>query len=336
MTDHEVLATAANWLAAGRDVALATVVQTWGSAPRAVGSHLAIDDSGAFVGSVSGGCIEGAVVGEALEVIHDGKPRQLEFGVSDERAWEVGLACGGTIRIYVEPLVRRDLIDRLLADFEAKRAVTLVTRIADGAQALVHQDSAAGEFVLTPKALAETRKLLVCGRSAQLEQSGRPLFARSYPPPLRLIIIGAVHITQALAPMAALAGFQVVVVDPRRAFATAERFPGVTLREDWPQEALPKLALDGHCAVVAVTHDPKFDDPALIEALNSHAFYVGALGSRRTHASRVERLTELGLADRLPRIRAPVGLDLGGRSPAEIAVAILAEIIQTYHKGNER
>lgn len=334
MTDHEVLATAASWLAAGKDVALATVVQTWGSAPRAVGSHLTINDSGAFVGSVSGGCIEGAVVDEALEAIRDGKPRQLEFGVSNEQAWEVGLACGGTIRIYVEPLVRRDPLHRLLADLVARQAVARVTRIADGAQVLVRLDAAAGDFELPPQALAETRNLLARGHSAQLTQSDRPLFARSYPPPLRLIIIGAVHISQTLAPMAALAGFEVVVSDPRRAFATVERFPGVTLSEDWPHEALRKLVLDDHCAVVAVTHDPKFDDLALVEALNSPAFYIGALGSQRTHARRVERLTELGLAASLPRIRAPVGLDLGGRSPAEIAVSILAEMIQTYHKGS--
>ena len=157
---------------------------------------------------------------------------------------------------------------------------------------------------------------------------------RSYLPSPRLLLVGAVHIAQALAPMAAQAGFAVTVVDPRRAFASADRFPGVTLDHRWPAEALAAHGLDAGTAVVTLAHDPKIDDPALLAALPSRAFYVGALGSRKTHAQRVERLTEAGVGDTLPRLRAPIGLDLGGRAPAEIAVAILAEVLQVrYHGG---
>lgn len=331
MTDAEVLRTAAGWLSAGRRVALATVVETWGSAPRAVGSHLAIESSGDFAGSVSGGCVEGAVVEEACAAIHSARTRELQFSVSDEQAWEVGLACGGKVRVFVEPLSSGDTLDRLLAAVDARRPVARVTRLADGEQVLVSHDATSGALALTAEALAEARALLSSGRSARLARNDGAYFARSYAPPLRVIIVGAVHVTQALAPMAALAGFEVIVIDPRLGFATAARFPSVTLRHEWPDEALRKLTLDEQCAVVAVTHDPKLDDPALLEAVSSPAFYVGALGSRRTHAGRVQRLSERTGAEQLARIRAPVGLDLGGRSPGEIAVSILAEIIQTRY-----
>ncbi len=331
VTDDELFAQLAHWRAAGHGVALATVVKTWGSSPRPEGSHLAAEAGGAFVGSVSGGCIEGAVIGEAQAVISDGRPRLLEFGVSDARAWEVGLACGGKVRVYVER-VKDELFERLMAERAARRAASLVTRLADGAQALLCGDAVSGELTLSEEQRAEAQYLLCADKSGVLESSNGELFARSYAQAPRLIVIGAVHVTQALAPMAALAGYAVTVVDPRRAFATAERLPGVTVSTEWPDEALERLRPDAQTAVVTLTHDPKLDDPALIAALKSPCFYIGALGSRRTHAARVERLTAEGLAAELPRIHAPVGLDLGGRSPAEIAVAILAEIIQVRYR----
>jgi xanthine dehydrogenase accessory factor len=174
--------------------------------------------------------------------------------------------------------------------------------------------------------------MLVADKSGVLAGT-EDLFVRSYARPPRLIVVGAAHISQFLAPMAALAGFEVIVIDPRRAFASAERFPGVTLIDTWPDEAFRKLNLDSTTAVVTLTHDPKIDDPALIAALGSPVFYVGALGSKRTHAKRVDRLAEAGLADRAGRIHAPVGLDLGGRSPREIAVSILSQVIQVRYKG---
>ncbi|SIQ03973.1 xanthine dehydrogenase accessory factor [Aromatoleum tolulyticum] len=334
-TDDQLFSQLEQWRAEGRGVALATVVRTWGSSPRPEGSHLAVEQGGAFVGSVSGGCIEGAVIGEAQDSIADGKARLLEFGVSDEQAWEVGLACGGRVQVLVER-VDDELFGPLLAARRAKRPVAVVTRLADGAHALVFDDAVAGALPLDDPQLAETRARLAANRSGALATdegaNEAALFVRCHVGAPRMIVVGAVHITQALAPMAAIAGFDVVVIDPRRAFATPERLPNVEVSTEWPDEALERLQPDAETALVTLTHDPKLDDPALTIALASPAFYIGSLGSTRTHAKRVARLTEAGLGDAIPRIRAPVGLDLGGRAPAEIAVAILAEVIQARHR----
>lgn len=223
-------------------------------------------------------------------------------------------------------------LERLLAERRARRAVALVTRLSDGAQSLVWDKDWTGDLALTEAHLAEARKLLAAGRSALIEEAPERLFVRAYGVPPRLFIVGAVHITQALAPMAALAGFEVTVIDPRRAWATAERLPGVSFSHEWPDKALARLGLDAGSAVVTLSHDPKLDDPALVAALNSDAFYIGALGSTRTHAKRMERLAQQGLGEAAKRIHAPVGLDLGGRAPAEIAIAILAQIIQSRYQ----
>jgi xanthine dehydrogenase accessory factor len=189
-----------------------------------------------------------------------------------------------------------------------------------------------GELALAPPQAVEAAGLLAGGRSALLAGAD-PLFARAYVPSPRLLIVGAVHIAQALAPMATAAGFEVIVIDPRGAFASPERFPGVQLSDEWPDEALARLGLDAATALVALSHDPKLDDPALELALPSPLFYIGALGSRRTHEKRLERLCAAGLGELTGRIHSPIGLDLGGRSPAEIAVSILAEVIQVRYRG---
>ncbi len=220
-----------------------------------------------------------------------------------------------------------------IAEAQAKRqALVVVTRLVDGAQCLVDAAGCNGELQLATGAVAEAAALLQSGRSASLaSESG--CFARAYVPSPRLLIVGAVHIAQALAPMAAAAGYEVTVIDPRGAFASAERFPGVELSDEWPDEALARLGLDAATALVALSHDPKLDDPALELALPSKLFYIGALGSRRTHEKRLERLRAAGLGELTGRIHSPIGLDLGGRAPAEIAVSILAEIIQVRYQG---
>ena len=327
---NEELAQLARWQQEGKRVAIATVVRTWGSSPRPVGSHLVMNEDGAFFGSVSGGCIEAAVIGEALEVIENGRARTMEFSVSDDQAWEVGLTCGGSVHVYVDT-VDSQVLSSLLDAHADKRDVALVTNLEDGVKGRIYSDSEEGDLALTAGQLAETRSLLRAGSSGVLSQAGQELFVRSYVQPLRMIIVGAVHIAQILAPMAMLAGCTVVVVDPRSAFGNVERFPGITLNEDWPDDALEALAIDSQTAVVTLSHDPKIDDPALQVALKSDAFYIGCLGSKRTHAMRVERLTEIGLGEYLGRINAPVGMRLGGRAAAEIAVSILAEVIRTRY-----
>lgn len=224
------------------------------------------------------------------------------------------------------------LFNQLRAAIDGEASTLLVTRLADGTQALFDGSRWQGDLTLDDAQKTSARRMLIADKSGALADADG-LFVRSYARPPRMIVIGAAHISQFLAPMATLAGFEVVIVDPRRAFATPERFEGVKLMHSWPDEALTELKLDATTAVVTLTHDPKLDDPALIAALKSPAFYVGALGSKRTHAKRVARLTEAGLADMIGRIHAPVGLDLGGRAPKEIAVSILAQVIQVRYQG---
>jgi xanthine dehydrogenase accessory factor len=228
--------------------------------------------------------------------------------------------------------MKRDLLTRLLADREAKRQIALVTELASGKQVLVYRDSVSGDLALDASTLAAVRSAIQDDKSATVDSAHGRLFIEVFNPPLRLIVVGAVHIAQPLARMAAVAGYDVTVVDPRGAFATADRFPGVTLIAEWPDDALATLDPDRRTAIVTLTHDPKIDDPALETALKSEAFYVGALGSRRTHAGRCERLKERGYGDAdLARIHGPVGLSIGAVSPAEIAVSILGQLTQVLH-----
>ena len=296
------------WHGAGRAAALAVVTRTWGSAPRPVGSLLAVSEEAELVGSVSGGCVEGAVVAEALDAFGDGRHRRLDYGVSDDEAFAVGLACGGEIEILLRP-VDDDLAGRL-AEVEAARAraepVGLTVDVETGAVGLA---GAVADRVRADR--------------SGFEPDGRT-FVALFAPPLRLAVVGGVHIAQALVPMARIAGYAATVIDPREAFASPARFPGTALVHDWPDEAMTAFAPDARSAVVLLTHDPKLDDPALRVALEGPCFYVGALGSTRTHAKRVARLRAAGVADAaLDRLDAPIGLDIGARAPAEIAVAIL-------------
>jgi xanthine dehydrogenase accessory factor len=307
---------ALDWHRAGRGVALATVVETWGSAPRPAGSQLVISGAGDIMGSVSGGCVEGAVVVEAMEAIADGVPRLLTYGVSDDAAFAVGLACGGTIRVLVDPVredaFSPDLLGALVAARAGGRAVAMVTRMEGWQRALAGAED--------PAVAARLRS----DRSG-MEDDGR--FIAVHNPALRLIVVGAVHIAQPLMTIARACGYAPVLVDPREAFGAAARFPGETIVHDWPDEALAALAPDARTAIVTLTHDPKLDDPAIRYALGSDVFYLGCLGSPRTHAKRVERLAAAGFsATEIARIHAPVGLAIGAKSPAEIAVSIMAQI----------
>ena len=299
-------------LEAGAPLALATVIETWGSSPRPVGSEMFVTEAGEMQGSVSGGCIESSVVAEAQAVLQNGAPKVLEFGVSDDRAWQVGLSCGGRIKVFVERLDPAD--EDLLAQLreigrvrQERRQVAWLRDLESGARRL------------------ETGK-------APLE-AGRREFCRTYEPAVRLVIIGAVHVAQELVTLAERSGLDVVVVDPRRAWASAERFGAATLCHDWPDEALRRLKPDRRTAVAVLCHDPKIDDPGLVAALDSEAFYIGALGSRRTHERRLARLAEQGWsAAQLARIHGPIGLDIGARGPVEIALAILAQIVQEKNR----
>jgi xanthine dehydrogenase accessory factor len=308
------------WHRAGKGAVLATVVETWGSAPRRVGSQLAISGEGLIEGSVSGGCVEGAVIVEALEALEDGDARELEFGVSDGDAFAVGLACGGTIRVLVEPVGKvmpEGLLTELCAARAAREPVAYVVDLETGRREVVREGY-------------ETRFRM--DRSG-FEEDGRT-FVAIHNPPLRLIVVGAVHIAQALVPMARIAGYDPIIIDPRETFGSEARFPGERILNDWPDEAVEALGLDGRTALVLLTHDPKLDDPALEKALASKCFYIGALGSTRTHGKRITRLEAQGFSeDQIARIHGPIGLDIGAAGPAEIAVSVIAEMTRVLRKG---
>ncbi|MEM6387314.1 MAG: XdhC family protein [Pseudomonadota bacterium] len=316
------------WVEAGRRVALATVVKTWGSAPRPVGAQLVVDGEMGFEGSVSGGCVEGAVILEAVEAMGDGTCRLLSFGVSDDSAFEVGLACGGQIDVIVEPIGvgKGPSVDELRALVDARatrRPVIWELNTETWDRRLIERDAND----------PETETLF---RNDKSERNG-DIFRGVHNPPLRLAIVGAVHIAQPLVQMARLAGYDIVVSDPRDSFASAERFPDETFLEGWPDEALSAYGLDTRTAVVTLSHDPKIDTPALETALKSEAFYIGALGSTRTHAKRVTALRAAGLSDaEIARIDGPVGLDIGASSPAEIAVSIMGEMTERLRRPNTR
>lgn len=313
VTELEVLETAVQWIRLGQSVALATVIETWGSAPRKAGSQLAIRQDGLFVGSVSGGCVEGAVVRQTLEILAgDKRGKLLSFGVSTEDAWSVGLSCGGEISIWVEP-VQQSVLVELISAIYARNLVGLNLSMTDTEMVVLD----AWESEPTFKSL--------------IQPSGQAV--RVYIPSPRLFIVGAVHIAQALVSMAQSVGYDVVVIDPRSIFLESERWSYVKRVSDFPEEYLPTQHLGPHDAVVALSHNPTFDDEALFLALKAKTFFVGALGSRKNHAKRCARLQERGLnSEQVSRISGPVGLDIGAQTPAEIAVSVLAELIQAHRK----
>jgi xanthine dehydrogenase accessory factor len=299
----DVFAAFAAWR--GAPMALATVVSTWGSAPRPRGSHMLVHADGRFVGSVSGGCVEGEVLTLAGDVIAGSRSERRRYGVADASAWEVGLPCGGTIEILVQPVAESgfpaDLLDAILDARTQGRVIA------------IHTD-------------------LETGRSGIGEATGDEMFVNRYTPPRRLLIVGAVQIAQSLAPIARTLGCLVTVIDPRGRFLTAERFPGVTLDDRWPDEAIAAHAPDPATAVVTLSHDIKIDDPALIAALAAPTGYVAALGSRRSHAARRERLAAAGVSEAdLDRIDAPAGIDIGAIGPAEIALSVAAGMVRALH-----
>jgi xanthine dehydrogenase accessory factor len=291
-----------------------------------------IADDGRFAGSVSGGCVEGAVIQAALDLLAGGQPRTLDYGVSTEQAWDVGLPCGGKIEVFLAE-APAGLVESLATAARGREGSTYLTDLASGAQELWEPE--AGNRVASARGpLGEAIARAVERDMSQLvELDGRRVFVQVLAPPLRLAVVGAVHLTQALAALAELSGFELTVVDPRTAFATRERFPRATLSHDWPDVALARMQLDRRSAVVVLSHDAKLDEPALQAALHSECFYIGALGSRRTQGSRRKRLAEAGFSDaELDRIHGPVGLDIGALTPPEIAVAIMAQIIESWRR----
>ncbi len=325
---HDVSAVLDRWLAGEGPIALSTVVQTWGSGPRRPGARMTVDASGGIAGSVSGGCVEGAVVRTAREVLAGGAPQLLQFAVADETAWGVGLSCGGAISVFVER-PERQVIAAVREAMRARVPVSLAVCVSGealGSRAVVTASGTYGAGEIA----AVGSEALAGGRPLIRDTAVGRVFADVIGPPDSLVLVGGVHIAQALAKLARTVGYRVAICDPRPVFGSRERFPDVALVNDWPETGFRTIGLDAGTAVATLTHDPKLDDPALIAALASPAFYVGALGSRRTHARRLARLGERGVAAAdLARIAAPIGLPIGSRTPAQIALSVMAEVVAT-------
>ena len=304
--DHNrILAKAAEW--AGAPMALATVIETWRSAPCPVGTHMLVHEDGAFVGSVSGGCVEGDVLQIASDVIAGAPATVRRYGVADGAAWEVGLPCGGNIAVLVQPVGALGFAPALF------------------------------ERIVTANAAGETLRIgtdLEKGTSDVVAERSEDQFLNVYAPPKRLLIIGAVEIAAALGGIAQQLGFAVTVIDPRARFLTEERFPGVVRDDRWPDEAVAALRPDSRTAIVTLSHDIKIDDPALVAALASPAAYVAALGSKSSHAARLDRLRGLGIAaDQLARIEGPAGVAVNAISAPEIALSIAAGMVRVMNDG---
>jgi xanthine dehydrogenase accessory factor len=317
---------------ASEPVGRAVVTSVWGSAPQAEGAVMLVSASGKMAGSVSGGCVETAVAEEVRAAMARGAPSVVRYGISDERAWEVGLACGGSLEVLVEPAVS----EPVLAAAEGPGGVVVATFL-DGVEpgrSVLIDDSSPIEVTDLVRA---AREALRSGRSrtVRLPVGGTDagVFLEVFPRPPQLVIFGGVHVAAALVPLARALGYRAVVADGRASFLTRERFPDADqLILGWPDAAFAKAGIDSATAVVVLTHDPKFDDPALMIALRSPAMYVGAIGSKKTQAARRERLRAAGLTDdQVGRLFGPIGLDLGGRTPAETALAIMAEIVAVRH-----
>ena len=349
-----------HWVADKRDFAVATVIQTWGSAPRPVGSSMLIDADMNMMGSVSGGCVEGAVVREAMDVLATNMPKLLSFGVTDEEAWEVGLSCGGAIKVFVERFVgfENEKISEMLFGNSKIQEDNLSLRAERGRRGCLEKNQGctlmlkiggeASEHVLvlpngevisknkTTDILIDNARRAYSERKSQIIEIGEDKwFAQVFPSKDRLIIVGAAHIAVDLVHLAQYFGFETVVIDPRGIFADKTQFPTPPDRlvNDWPAEVLPDYTFDEYTFIVLLTHDPKIDDQALEILLKEKTAYIGALGSKKTHEKRVKRLTEKGFSEeQIATIHAPIGVDIHAKSAREIALSIIAELIKVRNK----
>jgi xanthine dehydrogenase accessory factor len=340
---------------AGRPFALATVTRTWSSAPRPVGASMALLDTGEVIGSVSGGCVEGAIHEVSLEVLASKKSQSVTYGVSDDNAFAVGLTCGGTIELFVQ-YVDRDTFPQfaeIAAHLEVETAVGVATLVnggnSDSARIVFTKSDAEGTLgngKLDQAAIDGARALLSHGttKTLKLGPNGEnrmdeiSVFVESFAPAPRMIIFGAIDFAAAVARIGKFMGYYVIVCDARALFATKRRFPDADeVIIDWPHRYLPKIDVNESTVICVLTHDPKFDVPVLELALRTSAGYVGAMGSRRTHEDRLSRLREIGMTEsELSKLKSPIGLDLGGRTPEETAISIAAEIISNQVGGTNQ
>jgi xanthine dehydrogenase accessory factor len=318
---RDILGTLERWAADGTPVAIATVVDTERSAPRQPGAALAVSEGGDVAGSVTGGCVEPAVYGEAREVLAGADPRLKTYGIADEEAFEVGLPCGGTVHIFVDRL-DPELVAPIAEAVREERPIALEIRITG--------EDAGAKRLVGPDDDGPAAQLLARGETGIVDTPEGQLFVSSFAPRPAMYVFGAVDHAAAVAEIGRFLGFRVTICDARAKFVTRERFPDVDeLVVEWPDKFLANAPVDERTAICVLTHDHKFDVPALKVALETPAGYIGAMGARRTNEDRAERLRAEGVSDdELARIHAPIGLRIGSRTPQEVAVAVAAEIVQ--------
>jgi xanthine dehydrogenase accessory factor len=337
------------WFVRGEPFALATVIRTWSSAPRPVGAAMAVSQSGEVIGSVSGGCVEGAIHEAALEVLKTGHPQSVTYGVSDDNAFAVGLTCGGTIELFIQIIDQENFpyFQLISQAIQEQRPIAIATLIngpgTPGVRIIFDNENVYGTLNvagLDDSTVEDGRALLSQGKTGVLTWNSAgeamreemSIFIESFTPAPKMILFGAIGFAAAVTRIGKFLGYHVTVCDARALFATKKRFPEADeVIVDWPHRYLPTVEIDERTVICVLTHDPKFDVPVLEIALRTNAGYIGAIGSRRTHEDRLCRLREIGMIEsELARLRSPIGLDIGSRTPEEIAISIAAEIISDF------
>jgi xanthine dehydrogenase accessory factor len=340
---RDLLSDVGRLTAAGQPFGRAVVTSVWGSAPRPPGSCMLATADGVIAGSVSGGCVESATAVEIAEAMRRGSPKLVSFGVTDERAWDVGLACGGTIRVFIEPAVRPEVLAAARGR-GGEVVATVVEGPGLGSSGRIFEDGRAEGTLgtgISASAVSDVARSALEREASVTTTLDTPtgpatVFLEVFPRQPRLVIFGGVHVAVALVPMAKALGFRTIVADGREAFLGRDRFPDADeLILAWPEEAFQRIGLDRSCYLCVLSHDPKFDEPALLLAVRSTAAYVGAIGSRKTQTARRDWLRSQGVSEEaIARVHGPIGLDLGGRHPAETALAILAEMTAVRYGGS--
>jgi len=329
--DEGAFEEAQKWINSNHKVILATVIKTWGSSPRPSGSRMIVRDDGNFFGSVSGGCVESTVIRECLNLIKiNGNNKILDFKVSNQDAWDVGLACGGELTVYLEKTIMNiNIINQVLELKKKKLDFSLITNLKNKKSYIfIEGEKLENEIEDFNNLITDAFKK----RSNQIINNTQ-LFIDNYYQPTKIFIIGAVHIAQEIIKISKFLKFEITVIDPRGFFASEFRFPGTKVIKEWPKNFFEKQPIKKNDALVALTHDPKIDDFAIQHALNNNCFYIGALGSKKTHENRIQRLKDNGLKDyELKKIFGPIGLNLGGRSAPEIALSIISQIVSEIYK----
>lgn len=321
MNEKEIFCKAEDWLGDGLEIAIITVIETWGSSPRPIGSSMIVNSKNEIIGSVSGGCIENFVFAKSLEVLKNGTHQVLDFGVTNSQAWEVGLTCGGKIKVLLEKFTEKDLttIRKINNVFSNEGKLVLLTNLSTGKRVLIEKSSKLNN-PFSKVFINEISKINMFDKTSWFSK----VFSSQY----KIIIIGAVHISEALVKIANILNFKVFLIDPRTNFDEKKFKDKAIILKEWPDEGLSKLNINEKTCIVTLTHDPKLDDPAIIFSLQSNPLYIGCLGSAKTHKARMERLLRKGFTNKqLLKINGPVGLDIKAKTPSEIACAIIAQIV---------